>query len=286
MFDAPGIKHPPLRRGPLLARHDDPRLVPGKQHRARAHECAHAGDAHHLAEQAAQLAPVQRDVQVLGVRVDGKPREAGLLRAADDFCRMHVALRRAEFPHDGSRPPRMAQPRFRRDADAARLQRPVRTRQGADFIHRVVQAIEEHDDVEFVLEPQRLVVADDEVEVFQAVVVLEAAGRVDRFRYQVLADHVIPLLREQHAGPARAAAHVQQASAFRHQAHHGAELHQVHAALGVRPRFVRGVAHAVRADVLEIIVFALRRHVPVSKSVKPVFYWMASPDVACMESPR
>jgi len=82
-----------------------------------------------------ERAPVQRDVEILGVRMHGPAREASLLRA--------------EFLHDGHRAPLVAQPRFRRDADAAGLQR---------------------------------------------------------------------------AGPACAAAHVQQAAAFRHQAHHGAEL--------------------------------------------------------------
>lgn len=244
----------------LFLKNDDPRLVLREQHGGQPHQRAHARDPEQPAHPAVQVAPVQRDVEVGGARHHVELAETHPLGGANDLGGMHVALGHAELGNDGRRTALVPPARLGRHDDPARLERAIGAGERADFIDGMVQAVEEHDDIEFFLEVQGLVVPDDEVQVVEPVLLLQAARSVDCFRHQVLADHIVTPLGEQHTGPAGAASHVQQAPVFRHHAHHRTKLHQVQAALPVGPGLVRGMVHAAFTDVLEVVVFALGCH--------------------------
>lgn len=138
--------------GRLFRQHHDPRLVLRECHHGHAQQRAHAWYPQQLAQHAVRLAPVQRDVELGSTWHHVELAEAHLLRAADDLGRVHVPLGDAEFGDAVGRTPLVSPTRFRGDDDPAGFQRAPGAGQGAHFVDRVVQAVEEDDDVEFFLE--------------------------------------------------------------------------------------------------------------------------------------
>lgn len=189
-----------------------------------------------------------------------KSAESRLFADGDEFQRGHVPLGNPEprVRLDAGRLAGVPVSRFGRDAHAAVLQRLEDVSDHGLFLPGVVEGIEEKHAVEFLVKVHLLEVADQEPKIRQVVSSAVFLRPVNHVLGNVHARHVVAAPGQEDAGPAGAAADIQQPGRRRRQKpQHRAHLGQIPGAVGVGKRLVKRMQRTKLSEVSQIIFFRL-----------------------------
>src|SRR5712691_423271 len=202
-------------------------------------------------------------IQIKSVRVCLEFAKSGLAAEGNDLVRMHVLLGGVETLDGLERPGSVLMPfawlRSHADATVPKCRESLADRQG--FVHGVMQRVKEDGTIELVVEAELLVVAHLELQVVQDSRFAVLACVVNHVGTDIDADDFVAPLGEEDAGPAGAAAKVEQPGRRgRQERHHRADLHEVPIASRVGERLIDCMPYTSFADVLQVIDFALLGH--------------------------